>query len=369
MKKAIYAISADPITYGHIDIIKRATAIFDHLIVAIGNNPLKSYTFSQDKRTSLAQNALEHISRVEVIQFQGMLTDYAYINGIDTVIRGVRNPDDFNYELVLHQISQSQKLGIETIFIPASSSHIHISSGAVKAIQLEQGLIHEYVPLNIKEALEDKISGQKLIGVTGMIGAGKSHYCKDQVAALKQAGKAAHHIDIDVISQRLIEGDFDNEFIDYKKHIIERMGNSVLDNNGRLSKTKIGQIVFKDADKLKELNQITLKPILTLLRKELYGKKGTIFIESALMAEMNMMHICNNNITLVDVSQQTIMTRLKKRGLTDEQIQRRINSQFGFALKKEIIENKIKYTGHGDLSIVSKRITTFEVERELYFNK
>src|SRR6478735_5475633 len=99
MNRAIYAFSGDPITFGHLDIIERAAKIFDELIVAIGVNPSKKYLFTLEERAQMAKAATAHIPNSKVIYFYGLLVDYAYENNISTIIRGLRNSEDFNFEI------------------------------------------------------------------------------------------------------------------------------------------------------------------------------------------------------------------------------------------------------------------------------
>ena len=173
-KKAMYAFSGDPITYGHIDIIARASSAFDHVVAGIGANPDKKYMFNLEERTEMAKRSLTRFKNVEVASFQGLLVDYAYEQGIEVIVKGVRNAADFDYENVLHEVGVSQKLGIDTHILFARPELAHVSSSAVKSIQKEQGLIHEYVPLYVKQCLEARMSEQYIVGVTGEIGAGKS---------------------------------------------------------------------------------------------------------------------------------------------------------------------------------------------------
>jgi pantetheine-phosphate adenylyltransferase len=121
--KALYAFSGDPITYGHIDIIKRASKIFDEVIVEIGENPDKKYMFDIDTRLTLTKKVLETISNVTVIKFSGLLVDYAYEYKIPVIIRGIRNSADYDYENNLFQAGKSLGLGIETFTMFASPEY------------------------------------------------------------------------------------------------------------------------------------------------------------------------------------------------------------------------------------------------------
>ena len=97
MKKAIYALSADPVHNGHIDVIERAAKRYK-LTVAVGNNPEKKYIFSLNERLSMLKKAVEHIKNVDVVSFRGLLVDYAYENNIPVMIKAIRNKDDIKMD-------------------------------------------------------------------------------------------------------------------------------------------------------------------------------------------------------------------------------------------------------------------------------
>ena len=310
--KAIYAFSGDPITYGHIDTIRRAAKSFDEVIAAIGENPDKKYTFNIDERREMAMKSLSHLSNVAVDSFHGLLVDYAYEKGINTIIKGIRNNEDFNYEVLLDQIGESQKLGIETFFIPSRQDKLHISSSAVKAIQKEQGLIHEYVPLYVKQCLEAKISNQHIIGITGEMGSGKSYVSKKLIELGKTEGIEIHNIELDHIGHKIL-GELQEPI--YKKareQIIEIFGHSINSPNGFIDRKILGSIIFNDQEKLKQLNEIMYTPLMVRLRKEMYGKKGLILFNAALIAESDMSYLCNNNVILVKADKESQERRLKK---------------------------------------------------------
>ncbi|OJJ14715.1 hypothetical protein BKI52_41495 [marine bacterium AO1-C] len=349
MKKAIYGFSGDPITYGHIDVIKRAINIFGELIVGIGMNPAKKYFFSLDERRQIAENSLKSLPNVKVIAFNGLLVDYAYEQGISTVVRGIRNSEDFNYELMLHQVGASQKLNIETIYLPASQELMHVSSGAVKALQLEQGLIHEYVPLCAKQKLEERLSGQYIVGVTGEIGCGKSWLSQQMKALGDKMNLPVHVVDIDKIGHQILGTLEAPIYQKFRKEVINAFGGHIQQNNGFIDRKELGKIIFTSTEKLRIFNEMLYQPLLLKLRREVYGKKGLILLDSALISESEMSYLSNNNIVLVTVNPQVQKERLIARGYTEEQITHRLNSQFTQSLKEQMISNSIKNNYHGNL--------------------
>lgn len=355
MKSAIYAFSGDPITFGHIDIIKRAAVVFDRLVVAIGCNPAKKYLFSQEERTEMARKSLLGLKNVEVKTFQGMLVDFAYENNIDVIVKGVRSSADFEYEMNLHNLGDSQKLNIDTFILFTQPSLAHISSSAVKDIQKEQGLIQDYVPAYVKQCLEAKIGQQYIVGLTGEIGSGKSYVGKKLLELAKKNNLEAHNIELDDLA-RQIQSDLKEEKYELvRKKIINVFGTEVLNLDGGINRKVLGEIVFSDQKKLQKLNEIMETPILVRLRRELKNKKGLIILNAALIAEAKMSQLSNYNTILLSVDEKTQNKRLSERGLSQEQIKRRLESQYDFLSKKKSLEAEIEKNKHGQLWMLNNQ--------------
>ncbi len=359
----MYAFSGDPITYGHIDIIARSSQAFDRVVVGIGINPDKKYMFSLEERREMAQRSLSRFSNVDVVSFQGLLVDYAYEHGIGVIVKGVRNAADFDYEMVLHQVGESQKLGVDTHILFARPELAHISSSAVKGIQKEQGLIHEYVPLYVKQCLEARVSRQYILGVTGEIGAGKS-YVSQQFAKLgEQKGIAVHDIELDQIGHQILGELKQPRYHEVRKQIADTFGQRVRREDGTIDRKYLGDIVFAEADALIRLNKIMKTPLLVRLRRQLYGKQGLILFNAALIAESDMAYLCNNNVVLVYADKQTQESRLASRGLTSEQMQRRLGNQFGYGEKKDKLGQVIDRDNQGKIWVVDNSKGKDEIER------
>lgn len=355
--KALYCFSADPITYGHIDIINRAAKVFDEIIVGIGLNPSKKdFLFSLDERLDMARHSLSHIKNVQVVSFDGMLVDFAYEQNIPVVVKGVRDVKDFEYETVLHQVGESQKLGIDTFLIPANRELAHVSSSIAKAVQKEHGFVHEYVPLFVKQRLEARMSGQYIVGITGDIGVGKSYITKRLQEVCSQKGIPAHAIELDDVVHDILEGRPEQRYCDLRKEIITLFGESVALPNGAINRVVLGELVFGDKEKMDQLNRVVYTPLLVRLRKELYGKKGVVFLTSALLPESKSLYLCNNNIILVTADAQTQEQRLQSRNLTSDQITRRLSSQYRADEKKKIIDGAIAKDRHGTVWVVDNSV-------------
>ncbi|MBN2736884.1 MAG: pantetheine-phosphate adenylyltransferase [Spirochaetales bacterium] len=347
--RAIYAFSGDPVTFGHIDIIQRASRIFDHLTVAIGVNPDKKYTFSLEQRRKMAEMSLAPIKNVSVIAFEGLLVDYAFEHNIPVIIKGVRNSSDFDYEIWLHQVTDSQKLAIDTFLLPARQSLAHVSSSSAKALQLEQGLIHEYVPLYVKQCLEAAISGQYILGISGEIGSGKSWVSEKLREIGAKQGIDVFNIELDFIGHQILSALKEPVYKEIRQEIIRQFGPSVKNAEGGVNRKKLGDIVFNDKEKLDRLNDIFYTPLVVRLRRELYHKQGLILFNAALIAESDMTYLCNNNVLLLHVDKESQKKRLEKRKLSEAQITKRLESQFNEAQKREQMAAAVSKSSQGKL--------------------
>ena len=157
MKKAIYPGSFDPVTYGHLDIIKRAAQIFDELTVSVLNNKLKTPLFSVEERVNILKEATKDIPNVKVESFSGLLVDYAKSRDVHVVIRGLRAITDFEYELQNAQTNTLLSGGeLDTIFLTTRLEYAYLSSSSVKEIASFQGDISMCVPEFVAKLVYEK---------------------------------------------------------------------------------------------------------------------------------------------------------------------------------------------------------------------
>ncbi|MEO0216469.1 MAG: pantetheine-phosphate adenylyltransferase [candidate division WOR-3 bacterium] len=156
MKKAIYAGTFDPITYGHIDVINRATRIFDLVVVGVSNYP-KTTLFPLKERIELAERSLRENKKVRVMGFSGLLVDFAKQISAKTIIRGIRAVSDFDYEFQMTLMNRKLAPEIDTLFLMPSENYIFVSSSLVKEIARLGGDISKLVPPVVNRALKKKL--------------------------------------------------------------------------------------------------------------------------------------------------------------------------------------------------------------------
>ena len=157
MNKAIYPGSFDPITEGHLDIIKRAAKTFDVLYVAIMINPNKKYTFSEEERLKLIKKCCKNIKNVEVVIGEGLTIEYAKKLGCNVIVRGIRAVTDYESELALATSNMMLDDKIETIFFVSRPELSFLSSSIAKEIALFGGDIDNFIPKPIQNDVKKKL--------------------------------------------------------------------------------------------------------------------------------------------------------------------------------------------------------------------
>lgn len=156
-KIAIYPGSFDPVTYGHIDIIDRASKVFDKLIIAVAHNTEKVTLFTVQERLEMLKRATRHLKNIAIDDFNGLTVDYARNHKSKVIIRGIRMISDFEYEFQLALMNRNLSKNIETIFMMPSESSLYISSKLIKEAAALGADVKRFVPDFVAKEIEKRI--------------------------------------------------------------------------------------------------------------------------------------------------------------------------------------------------------------------
>ncbi|HCY77112.1 MAG TPA: pantetheine-phosphate adenylyltransferase [Ignavibacteriales bacterium] len=156
MKKVLYPGTFDPVTYGHIDIIKRAVNLFDEVIVTVAVNPTKNQLFSTAERVMMLKESLNNYERVSVDSFDGLVVEHAKQVGATGIIRGLRQISDFEFEFQMALMNRKLAGDITTIFLMPHEKYTYLNSTVIRNLASLHADVSDFVPPNVHEALKKK---------------------------------------------------------------------------------------------------------------------------------------------------------------------------------------------------------------------
>lgn len=157
-RRAIYPGSFDPVTYGHLDLIKRALSIFDEVIVLVAMNTEKQTLFTVEERVAFMRRAVKGLKGVQVDSHEGLTVKYALAKKAPAIIRGLRATSDFDHEFQMALTNRRLSRRVNTVFLMPSESHFYISSRLIKEIAMMKGDIHDYVPPFVAKRIHEKFN-------------------------------------------------------------------------------------------------------------------------------------------------------------------------------------------------------------------
>lgn len=157
--KAVYPGSFDPLTNGHMDIIKRASKLYEEVTVAVLINTSKTGLFTIEERVELIKNEIQDLPNVKVESFVGLLIDYCEENDINVIVRGLRAISDYEYEMQIAQMNRALNHEIETVFLMTNTKYSFLSSSIVKEVSRFGGNVDEIVPVAVAQKLSERFRG------------------------------------------------------------------------------------------------------------------------------------------------------------------------------------------------------------------
>ena len=147
---ALFPGSFDPITLGHVDIIERAVPLFDEIKIAVGTNSAKNYLFPLQQRVEWIEQTFAHEHKISVITYEGLTVDFAREQGVQFLLRGLRNPADFEFEKAIAQANREMVPDLETVFLLTSARYAYISSSIVREVYNHGGDFQKFVPATVQ---------------------------------------------------------------------------------------------------------------------------------------------------------------------------------------------------------------------------
>lgn len=157
MIRAVYPGSFDPVTFGHLDIIRRSSSLVDELIVGVLNNNAKSPLFSVEERVKMLNEVTGNMPKVRIVPFEGLLVEFVRKMDARMVVRGLRAITDFEYELQMAQTNHKLEPGVETVFLTTGLEYSYLSSTTVKEVAAFGGNISQFVPPYVEECVKEKM--------------------------------------------------------------------------------------------------------------------------------------------------------------------------------------------------------------------
>ncbi|MGD2279304.1 MAG: pantetheine-phosphate adenylyltransferase [Candidatus Omnitrophota bacterium] len=159
-KAAVYPGTFDPVTYGHLDVIKRVSALFDKVYIAVAHSGEKKALFSVEERVTMLKEAVAELDNVEVEDFDGLVVNYVKGKSANVVVRGLRMISDFEYEFQMALTNRKINPDIETIFMMPNESYSYLSSRLIKEVAFMNADVSMFVPGNVEKKLKEKIKGE-----------------------------------------------------------------------------------------------------------------------------------------------------------------------------------------------------------------
>lgn len=365
-RRGLVALSADPVTFGHLDLIARSAAKCRELVVLVANNDRKlgSYCFPLAERTAMVERAVREAGtgNVRVVGSSGLLVDVYLYEGCDRLFRGVRNEKDVDYEEEQAQLNRMilPALDGRIEYVEAARDLKLVSSTLVKAFVDLYLDVDAFVPMFVKRMLEEKRLQQQRITVTGGIAVGKSWVAAELARQATAAGPGAKHINVDQLLRDVYDEASPGAQL-VRDALAKRFGDAVLAPDGMtVDRRRLAEWLFvRGADDHRQfVTDLTMPHVARKYREALAGFKGLVILEWAQTAEMDMGRWTNNNVIVVDSPDRPAF--LAKRGVDPERIALMDEIQWSAARKVDVLTERASRDKSGTVIRYANRMHEYE---------
>ncbi|MFA6097483.1 MAG: dephospho-CoA kinase [Candidatus Paceibacterota bacterium] len=356
--EAVFPGSFDPFQNGHfstvISFLKLNPKAFLYIVIGVNDEKLNGQTFTTEEKIFLIRQTIpkKYLKRIKIVPYSKIIANYLYEQNIQMFVKGVRDRKDFEYESWIATVNSLFSGSPKTMLIPQTNPVLtNVSSSNFKNF-VKWGLkATDFAPALTREALELRLRGQLLVGVTGGIGAGKSTFAKKIEDISKENGNKnrtrIYHINLDDLGKVIHSADKTPRFLQIRKQIAKKFGRKLMRKDTSIDTHELGKIVFSSPEKLQKLTEMMMEAILYLLRKKLEELgKGIFLIEGANLVEQGLTDLVNENIIHIKANRKAQEERLTGRGLSNDQIKRRIDFQLNDKERVSIIQGKQKKEKH-----------------------
>ena len=314
MQRAVYPGTFDPFTHGHRHLIEQALAAGFEVVVAVGDNPAKKTLFTAAERVKLAQLALADVPRVQVMAFNGLLSQVLAKVGATVVLRGLRNGQDFTDNQRDDEFLLAHGgVAYTPFYIPPLAAYRNTSTSLLKAACAAGATMAPLACVPVRQALQWRMLGQRVVGVTGPSGAGKTYLC----AALVKAGAAhnisVHHINADALVHRLYELEQGADAVALRNALEKAVGGGVLQASGVIDRAALSRKVEANPALLTVVEQHVFAPLTLLLQREILPLKGLILIDAPTLLEAGWLPLVHHHVVWVGAEDAVRLARLQAR--------------------------------------------------------
>lgn len=354
-KRGLVALSADPVHYGHLDLIKTAKTCCQHLLVLVANNDEKrnSYLFNQKERTDFVRRLVNGMADVEVIESSTEILSDTYLTfACDALFRGIRDDKDQIYEETQMRYHRMIYPKLNPVYLAFRGEKNNISSSVVKAFTKHHIDVSKYVPIYVKKALEERINNQYKIAVTGGIAVGKSWVTNSLANVCNNLGVRTSAIRFDDFIREIYE-----EMTPGSIKMRQELENlcfeagsktSILNSDGTVNRPVLGRFIFSHPSNEIRINvQELTQPLVDAKYREALKKAGSglVVIEWAQLAEMEMGRLANHNAIVVDSPDRP--TFIEERKISQEEFKNKTQFQWTAEKKSQVLESMARKDGEG----------------------